>query len=73
MGNYFAKQLKGMKKVSNKWQGIIDFGERRLPRIFLRKVYIDGVTLWWSKWITHKDWNTAMERAEELENNINFD
>lgn len=62
-----------MKIVNNRWQGLIDWGERRLPRLFYRRFRISGELIWWSKWITRKDWDDSIQRAEELNKNLKFD
>jgi hypothetical protein len=62
-----------MKKVNNRWQCIINWGERRLPRIFFRRIDIDGITMRWSRWITHQDYNAAMKRADDWYRNLKWE
>lgn len=61
------------KVVNNKWGGIIDWGERRLPRIFFRTCYLDGKKITMQNWITKKNWDDVNKRAEDLYKNLKFD
>ena len=63
-----------MKIVSDKWQVVIDWGETWLPLIFFRKIIMnDGHIIYQRKWITKKDWNTAIDMAQNLYDNLNWD
>ena len=62
-----------MKIVSNKWQGIITWGENYLPRIFFRKIVLnDGHVMLQRKWITIKNWNESIKEAQELYDKLNW-
>lgn len=62
-----------MKTVKNKWDGLIRWGNRRLPCIFLETRYLSGKKIKLPKWITPKQWDEVNKKVEDWQKNIKWE
>ena len=55
------------------WDNLFFFMGKRLPWIYLKKVYVDGHKMYFPRWITKRHMDTIDERVQKLMTNLKWE